>query len=135
MSVRSLGPECKINNATHIRAFDVCIFLCALCVHHTALLHSCTVTIHKTHVAKVNFLITIQKIIYLITVIVNLSLYLPASKDGDAMGDSSRFTIRLPSLGLAALGWVTSHDTWDNTLKKKKITQKYSTSKYIKKVH
>ena len=43
-------------------------------------------------------------------------MYLPDSKTGEAMGDSSKLMNSWPSVGLLALGAVISQDTWANTL-------------------
>ena len=47
--------------------------------------------------------------------------YLPDSKAGDAIGESSTLTNSWPSVGLFGFGWTTSQDTWAKTLSKTNI--------------
>lgn len=45
--------------------------------------------------------------------------HLPASKAGEASGDSSMLKNKMPSLGRLSLGATSSHDTWAMTLHNK----------------
>jgi len=45
-----------------------------------------------------------------------LTSYLPGSKLGQAIGDSSTFINSIPSAGLACFGSTTWQETWDMTL-------------------
>ena len=55
--------------------------------------------------------------------------YLPASNCGAAIGESSTFTNKIPSVGRVCLGSVTSHETCAITLGLKKPTILWTGSK------
>ena len=44
--------------------------------------------------------------------------YFPASKAGDAIGESSTLKYRIPSVGRCGLGSITWHETQASTLRK-----------------